>query len=108
MIKDVQKYINSIVTARRTLIHNVKNCVKAYEYDVAEASVEHETTLLDKAFSELKELYTVKIPAEVFDSLEEYEYETEHTFKGSPCFITKFITVKDIRLETVIFVGDAE
>ena len=106
MIKDVQKYINSIVTARKTLIHNIKSCVKAYEYDVAEASIEHETALLDKAFSELKELYTVKIPAEVFDSLE--EYETEHTFKGSPCFVTKFITVKDIRLEAVIFVGDAK
>lgn len=106
MIKDVQKYIDKIVKARRTLIHNIKSCVKTYEYDVAEASIEHETTLLDKAFSEFKELYTVKIPAEVFDSLE--EYETEHTFKGSPCFVTKFIMVKDIRLEAVIFVGDAE
>lgn len=102
---NVKNYINKVVEARKAMILDIKVALSRYADAITKVSIDCAATVLEKNYCDVSDLYTIKVPEEVFKYID--ECESEQTFPNDSRFVTKSVTIDGIRLEAIVFEGGA-
>lgn len=89
----MNEYFNKIAQARLQLIEAVKDDVKVYQQRLVDTMIDCDCPVLLVDLSKFEDLYTVKVPAEAFENVA--DYELKHTWDE---YYKKYVVVDGITI----------